>query len=91
MARRLAVPPNVSPLAIIDGAVSASPYTQQTATNAGQTSDMWAARAADVVHDHTVVVPDLRGVVPDSGHRIMEENPAETIRLIRDFLAAKAD
>jgi pimeloyl-ACP methyl ester carboxylesterase len=27
------------------------------------------------------------GVVPDSGHWIMEENPRATIRLVRDFLA----
>jgi pimeloyl-ACP methyl ester carboxylesterase len=29
------------------------------------------------------------GVIPDSGHWIMEENPAATISMIRDFLAAK--
>ena len=27
------------------------------------------------------------GVVPDSGHWIMEENPRATIQLVRDFLA----
>jgi pimeloyl-ACP methyl ester carboxylesterase len=27
------------------------------------------------------------GVVPDSGHWIMEENPGATVRLVRDFLA----
>jgi pimeloyl-ACP methyl ester carboxylesterase len=27
------------------------------------------------------------GIVPDSGHWIMEENPRATIRLVRDFLA----
>ena len=27
------------------------------------------------------------GIVPDSGHWIMEENPGATIRLVRDFLA----
>ncbi len=27
------------------------------------------------------------GVVPDSGHWIMEENPRATIKLVRDFLA----
>jgi len=26
------------------------------------------------------------GVVPDSGHWIMEENPAATARLVREFL-----
>lgn len=29
------------------------------------------------------------GVIPDSGHWIMEENPAATISMIRDFLDAK--
>ena len=27
------------------------------------------------------------GIVPDSGHWIMEENPGATIKLVRDFLA----
>jgi hypothetical protein len=27
------------------------------------------------------------GIVPDSGHWIMEENPQATIRLVTDFLA----
>jgi pimeloyl-ACP methyl ester carboxylesterase len=27
------------------------------------------------------------GIVPDSGHWIMEENPRATIRLVRDFLS----
>ena len=32
---------------------------------------------------------DVReGIVPDSGHWIMEENPAATIRLVRDFLGS---
>ncbi|WP_269078903.1 alpha/beta fold hydrolase [Novosphingobium resinovorum] len=32
---------------------------------------------------------DVReGIVPDSGHWIMEENPAATIKLVRDFLGA---
>jgi pimeloyl-ACP methyl ester carboxylesterase len=26
------------------------------------------------------------GIVPDSGHWIMEENPTATIKLVRDFL-----
>jgi pimeloyl-ACP methyl ester carboxylesterase len=30
------------------------------------------------------------GIVPDSGHWIMEENPGATIRLVRDFLARPA-
>jgi pimeloyl-ACP methyl ester carboxylesterase len=30
------------------------------------------------------------GIVPDSGHWIMEENPQATIRLVRDFLARPA-
>jgi pimeloyl-ACP methyl ester carboxylesterase len=28
----------------------------------GETGDMWASLAANLVHDHTVVVPDLRGL-----------------------------
>ncbi len=28
----------------------------------GETGDMWAPMAADLVRDHTVVVPDLRGM-----------------------------
>jgi pimeloyl-ACP methyl ester carboxylesterase len=31
------------------------------------------------------------GIIPDSGHWIMEENPGATIRLVRDFLARKVD
>jgi pimeloyl-ACP methyl ester carboxylesterase len=38
----------------------------------GETGDMWAALAADLVHDHEVVVPDLRGMGlsarPESGY-----------------------
>jgi pimeloyl-ACP methyl ester carboxylesterase len=29
------------------------------------------------------------GIIPDSGHWIMEENPAATIAIVRDFLEAK--
>jgi len=29
------------------------------------------------------------GVIPDSGHWIMEENPAATIAMVRSFLDAK--
>lgn len=33
---------------------------------------------------------DVQGaIVPDSGHWIMEENPAATIKLVRAFLDAK--
>src|SRR5713101_5722619 len=28
----------------------------------GETGDMWAPLATDLAHDHTVVVPDLRGM-----------------------------
>jgi pimeloyl-ACP methyl ester carboxylesterase len=96
----------------------------------GETGDMWVALGNDLARDHTVVVPDLRGmglsakpaggttrkrkpatlqvfsmrsrsservmryvasdveegVVPDSGHWIMEENPKATIALVRGFL-----
>lgn len=38
----------------------------------GDTGDMWAPLAADLAKDHTVVVPDLRGLglssIPDSGY-----------------------
>ncbi|WP_457094549.1 alpha/beta fold hydrolase [Microvirga sp. P5_D2] len=38
----------------------------------GETGDMWAPLAADLVHDHTVVAPDLRGLGlsarPESGY-----------------------
>jgi len=38
----------------------------------GDTGDMWAPLAADLVKDHTVVVPDLRGLglsaIPESGY-----------------------
>ena len=27
------------------------------------------------------------GVIPDSGHWVMEENPTATISMVRDFLA----
>jgi pimeloyl-ACP methyl ester carboxylesterase len=30
-------------------------------------------------------------IVPDSGHRIMEENPSATIKLATDFLKSKPD
>jgi pimeloyl-ACP methyl ester carboxylesterase len=29
------------------------------------------------------------GIIPDSGHWIMEENPTATIAIVRDFLGAK--
>jgi pimeloyl-ACP methyl ester carboxylesterase len=28
----------------------------------GETGDMWASMAADLMHDHLVIVPDLRGL-----------------------------
>jgi pimeloyl-ACP methyl ester carboxylesterase len=38
----------------------------------GDTGDMWASLAADLAKDHTVVVPDLRGLglsaIPESGY-----------------------
>lgn len=38
----------------------------------GDTGDMWAALAADLARDHTVVVPDLRGMglssIPEGGY-----------------------
>jgi pimeloyl-ACP methyl ester carboxylesterase len=37
--------------------------------------------AAEEVHE---------GVIPDSGHWIMEENPDATVAMVRDFLQAPA-
>ena len=38
----------------------------------GDTGDMWAPLAADLAKDHTVVVPDLRGLglssIPEGGY-----------------------
>jgi len=34
-----------------------------------------------------VAVNVTAGVIPDSGHWIMEENPAATTKLVTDFLA----
>jgi pimeloyl-ACP methyl ester carboxylesterase len=68
----------------------------------GDTGDMWAPLAVVLAKDHTVIVPDLRGmglsahpdsgyttsgIVPNSGHWIMEENPQATIKIVTEFLA----
>ena len=43
----------------------------------GETGDMWAPLAASLMHDHTVVVPDLRGMglssKPPSGFTKMNQ------------------
>lgn len=53
----------------------------------GDTGDMWAPLAADLAKDHTVVVPDLRGMglssIPENGYD--KKNQAGDVR---DVLAA---
>lgn len=54
----------------------------------GDTGDMWAPLAAALMHDHTVIVPDLRGMglsaVADKGFE--KKNQAEDIAGILDAL-----
>jgi pimeloyl-ACP methyl ester carboxylesterase len=54
----------------------------------GDTGDMWAPLAADLVRDHTVIVPDLRGMGlsahPDSGYT--KKNQAVDIAGVLDAL-----
>jgi pimeloyl-ACP methyl ester carboxylesterase len=54
----------------------------------GDTGDMWAPLAADQVRDHTVIVPDLRGMGlsahPDSGYT--KKNQAVDIAGVMDAL-----
>jgi len=54
----------------------------------GDTGDMWAPLAADLVKDHTVIVPDLRGMGlsehPDSGYT--KKNQALDIAGVMDAL-----
>jgi pimeloyl-ACP methyl ester carboxylesterase len=60
----------------------------------GDTGDMWAPLAAELVRDHTVIVPDLRGMGlsmhPDSGYT--KKNQAVDIAGVMDALKVrKAD
>src|ERR1700736_4700309 len=60
----------------------------------GDTGDMWAPLAAELVKDHTVIVPDLRGMGlsahPDSGYT--KKNQAADIVGVMDALSVqKAD
>src|SRR5437763_14991043 len=60
----------------------------------GDTGDMWAPLAADLVKDHTVIVPDLRGMGlsahPDTGYT--KKNEARDIAGVMDALKVqKAD
>jgi pimeloyl-ACP methyl ester carboxylesterase len=60
----------------------------------GDTGDMWAPLAADLVKDHTVIVPDLRGMGlsahPDTGYT--KKNQATDIAGVMDALKVqKAD
>ncbi len=54
----------------------------------GDTGDMWAPLAADLVRDHTVIVPDLRGMGlsmhPDAGYT--KKNQAVDIAGVLDAL-----
>jgi pimeloyl-ACP methyl ester carboxylesterase len=54
----------------------------------GDTGDMWAPLAADLVKDHTVVVPDLRGMGlsahPDAGYT--KKNQAADVAGVMDAL-----
>jgi pimeloyl-ACP methyl ester carboxylesterase len=57
----------------------------------GDTGDMWAPLAANLVKDHTVIVPDLRGMGlsahPDSGYT--KKNQALDIAGVMDALHVK--
>src|SRR4051794_2551983 len=60
----------------------------------GDTGDMWAPIAAKLVQDHTVIVPDLRGMGlsahPDTGYT--KKNEALDVAAVLDHLKAdKAD
>jgi pimeloyl-ACP methyl ester carboxylesterase len=60
----------------------------------GDTGDMWAPLAADLVRDHTVIVPDLRGMGlsahPDTGYT--KKNQAADIAGVMDAMnVQKAD
>src|SRR5258708_8198718 len=54
----------------------------------GDTGDMWAPLAAELVKDHTVIVPDLRGMGlsahPDTGYT--KKNQAVDIAGVMDAL-----
>jgi pimeloyl-ACP methyl ester carboxylesterase len=57
----------------------------------GETGDMWAPLAAKLVADHTVIVPDLRGMGmsarPESGYE--KKNQAEDLAGVLDALKIK--
>jgi len=57
----------------------------------GETGDMWASLAAELVHDHTLVVPDLRGLGlscrPEGGYD--KKTQAHDIAGILDALKIK--
>src|SRR5262249_4350341 len=60
----------------------------------GDTGDMWVPLAADLARDHTVIVPDLRGMglsaVPSDGYT--KKNEAEDITGVMTALKiARAD
>ena len=41
----------------------------------GETGDMWVPLAVDLTRDHTVIVPDLRGLGRSSKHRASGQPP----------------
>ena len=60
----------------------------------GETGDMWAPLAAELARDHTVIVPDLRGMGLSAreGAGFEKANEAEDIAGVMDALgASKAD
>jgi pimeloyl-ACP methyl ester carboxylesterase len=60
----------------------------------GETGDMWAPLAADLVHDHTVIVPDLRGMglSAPANRGFDKKNQAQDVAGIMGALSiAKAD
>src|SRR5215470_11612936 len=58
----------------------------------GDTGDMWAPLAAELARDHTVVVPDLRGMGlsehPDAGYT--KKNQAKDIAGVMDALGVNS-
>lgn len=54
----------------------------------GETGDMWAPLAADLMRDHTVIAPDLRGMglSADAADGFTKKNQAEDIAGVMDAL-----
>jgi pimeloyl-ACP methyl ester carboxylesterase len=60
----------------------------------GDTGDMWAPLAAELARDHTVVVPDLRGMGlsshPDAGYDKKDQS-GDVVRVLDSLKIQKAD